>query len=285
MAADVAVRSIANSRRVPLSLPHDHNRRAWDARARRSDWFTEPIEDAAFARPLESLDQAGWLEGDVTRRRVLCLAAGGGRQGPLFAAAGAITTVFDLSAAMLARDVEVAAARGLDLRVVQGSMDDLSAFEPASFDIVCQPVSTCYVPDVGIVFREIARVVAPGGIYISQHKQPTSLQSDVRPSPGGYLLREPYYRREPLPPVSGTVVREEGTIEFLHRWEQLLGGICRAGFVIEDVLEPLLADPHGDPAGFARRSAFIPPYVRIKARRRQRATPPTNAPPLWMPGA
>ena len=49
--------------------------------------------------------------------------------------------------------------------------------------------------------------------------------------PRGYELIEPYYRSGPLPPVVGSPHREEGTLEYLHRWEELLGLMCRAGFV------------------------------------------------------
>ena len=142
---------------------------------------------------------------------------------------------------MLALDREVAAERGLNIRVIEASMDDLSALSADKFEIVLQPVSTCYVPDVAKVYREVVRVTAAGGLYISQHKQPTSLQAEVRPSGGGYHLTEPYYRTGPLPPVTGSPHREPGTLEYLHRWEELLGGLCRAGFVIEDVMEPLHA--------------------------------------------
>ena len=37
------------------------------------------------------------------------------------------------------------------------SMDDLSMFAAEEFDAVVHPVSTCYVPDVQPVFREVAR--------------------------------------------------------------------------------------------------------------------------------
>ena len=133
------------------------------------------------------------MPNDLTGKRVLCLAAGGGRQSALYAAAGAEVTVVDISREMLALDREVAAERGLNIRVIEASMDDLSALSADKFEIVLQPVSTCYVPDVAKVYREVARVTATGGLYISQHKQPTSLQAEVRPSGGGYHLTEPYY--------------------------------------------------------------------------------------------
>ena len=105
-------------------------------------------------------------------------------------------------------------------------MDDLSMFAPASFDVVVQPVSTCYVPDIVGVYRQVARIIVPGGLYISQHKQPASMQASIEPTRRGYEITEPYYRTGPLPMVSGSLHREEGTLEFLHRWETLIGGLC-----------------------------------------------------------
>ena len=71
----------------------------------------------------------------------------------------------------------------------------------------------------------------------------------------------------PLPAVTGSRHREEGTLEFLHRWEQLIGLMCRAGFVIEDLVEPMHSEPDAESGSFGHRSAFVAPYVRIKARR------------------
>jgi SAM-dependent methyltransferase len=246
---------------------HDHNRRAWDGMVREKQRFTIPARDEDFVDPLAKLDPLGWLGGDIRGRRLLCLAAGGGKHGPLYAAAGAMVTVVDLSHAMLELDRQVAAERKLELRTVLASMDDLAAFPPNAFDIVIHPVSTCYVPDVRPVYREIARVTRPGGVYISQHKQPASLQADTQPTARGYELNEPYYRSGPLPPVVGSHHREVGTLEYLHRWEELLGEMCRAGFVIEDLAEPLHAVRDATRGSFAQRSQFVAPYVRIKARR------------------
>ena len=251
----------------PHHPSHDHNRRAWDALVRRRQRFTRPAEDADFADPLAAVDGQGWLGSSIVGRRTLCLAAGGGRQAALYAAAGAIVTVVDISGEMLALDRQVAAERNLEIRTVETSMDDLAMFAPASFDLVVQPVSTCYVPKIAAVYREVARVTAAGGLYISQHKQPASLQADVRPSAGGYELIEPYYRSGPLPAVEGSSHREPGTLEYLHRWEELLGGLCRAGFAIEDLIEPVHAEPDAPRGSFAHRSRFVAPYVRIKARR------------------
>ena len=246
---------------------HEHNRRAWDARVRAGQAFTAPAQDKEFADPLRVVDGPGWLGGDIRGRNVLCLAAGGGRQAPLYAAAGAEVTVVDISSAMLELDRQVAAERGLQLRTVEASMDQLPMFGPGAFDIVIHPVSTCYVPDLDPVYAEVARIIAVGGLYVSQHKQPASLQASVQPTLAGYPLEQTYYRSGPLPQVEGSRHREAGTLEFLHRWEQLLGGMCRAGFAIEDLVEPQHADLDAAVGNFAHRCLYVAPYVRVKARR------------------
>jgi SAM-dependent methyltransferase len=260
---------------------HEHNRRAWDGRAEKGGRFTKPVGDEEVADPLAAVDGCGWLGGNIRGRRVLCLAAGGGRQSVLYAAAGAEVTVVDISAEMLALDRQVVAERSLNIRCVEASMDDLSALADASFDIVIQPVSTCYVPDVRPIFAEVARVIIAGGQYISQHKHPASLQATTRRTAEGYALRQSYYDRGPLPPVEGSKHREEGTLEYLHRIEELLGGMCQAGFVIEDVSEPLHADETAALNTFADRSRYLPPYLRINARR---AADGQSSERLWTPG-
>lgn len=252
-----------------MSDVHDHNRRAWDQRVRENRRFTRPVDPTELADPVKAIDP--WVAAEPpdgpAGKRVLCLAAGGGRQGILYANAGADVTVVDLSQAMLDVDDRVAADRGLPVRTVRASMDDLSMLGDGVFDIVVHPVSTCYLPDIAKVYSEVARVTRAGGLYVSQHKQPTSMQAHTEPVARGYELLEPYYREGPLPQVTGSVHREAGTLEYLHRWSALVGELCRAGFVIEDLSEPLHAKPESRPGTFGHRSCYVAPYVRLKARR------------------
>ena len=159
----------------------------------------------------------------------------------------------------------------------------LSVFEERSFDLVHQPVSTCYVPKIEDVYREIARVLRDGGLYISQHKQPASLQITHRTERQRFVIGIEYYRDGPLPQTDDVSYREPGATEYLHRTEQIVGGLCRAGFVIEDLIEPYRADPKASVTQFGYRGRFTPPYVRMKARRRSRGDSPGNKPQLWTP--
>lgn len=246
------------------------NEAAWDQMARQQNRLAKPARDEDFADPLGTVDGCGWLGGDIRGQAVLCLAAGGGRQGPIYAAAGAMVTVVDISEEMLKLDRAVAAEKGFTIRTVKASMDRLIGVGDHSFDIVIHPVSTCYVHDILAVYREVARVIRPGGLYVSQHKTPSSLQATLQPNSqsSNYEIERNYYSNRPVPPPTmANLIREPGTHEFVHRWEHLIGGMCQAGFVIEDLTEPNHAQPQAPSGSFGHRSSFIAPYVRIKARR------------------
>ncbi|WP_146392630.1 methyltransferase domain-containing protein [Allorhodopirellula solitaria] len=250
------------------------------------------VSDEELQDPLGTVDGVGWLGGNIRDWNVLCLAAGGGRQSCLYAAAGARVTVVDLSPAMLELDRQAAAQRKFPVRLIEGSMDDLSMLPRASFDLVIQPVSTCYLPDIASVYAQVAAVIRPGGLYVSQHKTPASLQSSAHRRDGHFTWLHDYYRTAPVPPPENPTavsqrLRENGAVEFLHRWEQLVGGMCRAGFHIEDLIEPKHATQDAAVNSFADRGAVIAPYVRIKARRRggseSRESTQQEKSNLWLP--
>ena len=184
---------------------------------------------------------------------------------------------------MLAIDREVAAERGLSVRTVEASMDDLSALAPASFDLVIHPVSTCYVPDILEVYRQVARVLVAGGLYISQHKQPTSMQASIEPAAHGYEITEPYYRSGPLAAGGGQLAsrgrhaRVPAPLGGDHR-RHVPRGIC-----IEDLVEPVHADETAAKGTFAHRSRYVAPYVRIKARRLGEVAGEAPAAKVWLP--
>lgn len=276
-----------------LSADDSHleaNRRAWDALVARRSALCKPASNEELAQPLRTVDPLGWLGPSIQGWQVLCLAAGGGRHSALYAAAGANVTVVDLSPAMLELDREVARARGLAIRVVQASMEQMPMLSDGEFDLVIHPVSTCYVPKLAPVFAEVARILRGNGLYVSQHKQPVSLQASMtRGADGTYGITHTYYRSSAVPPPTvnssaANRLRETGATEYLHRWEEIIGGICRSGFVIEDLVEPLHAKEEGEPNSFADRAKYVAPYVRIKARRiGNPATSTPSSTTLWLP--
>lgn len=122
-----------------------------------------------------------------------------------------------------------------------------------------------------------------GGLYISQHKQPTSPQITHRDAKDRYVLGIEYYQSGALPQVPDCSYRESGAVEYLHSWEELVGELCRAGFVLEDLSEPNRSDREAAPGHFAHRSRYVPPYVRLKARRQEREAVPSAPKIIWEP--
>ena len=173
---------------------------------------------------------ADWL-GNLQGRRVLCLAGAGGLQAPLLACAGADVTVLDLSERMLEKDREIAAREALDIRIEHGNMCDLSRFADESFDMVLNPPSLCYVPDVQQVFREVYRVLKPGGTFIMISMNPIAYVCDWDEATQCYkaVNRMPY--------SSSEHDNQGDWIEYGHTMESYLGGQIAAGFVITGYLE------------------------------------------------
>lgn len=171
-----------------------------------------------------------WL-GDVRGKRVLCLAGAGGLQSALLACAGAEVTVLDLSERMLDKDREAAAREMLDIRLERGNMCDLSRFVDGSFDLVLNPPSLCYVPDIMPVFREVYRVLRKGGTFIMCSMNPIAYICEWDAAQGCYkaVNRMPYNAAEHA---------DQGDwVEFGHTMESYLGGQIAAGFVITGYLE------------------------------------------------
>lgn len=187
---------------------------------------------------LFGFDQAippAWL-GDLQGRKVLCLAGAGGLQAPLLACAGAEVTVLDLSSKMLEKDREIAARDKLNIRIEQGNMCDLSRFEDESFDLVINPPSLFYVPDVEPVFREVYRVLRKGGSFIMCSSNPIAYVCDYDADAGCYkaVNRMPY---------RSTDHADQGDwIEYGHTMESYIGGQLRCGFVLTGYVEHQMED-------------------------------------------
>ncbi|HSL46600.1 MAG TPA: class I SAM-dependent methyltransferase [Anaerolineales bacterium] len=177
---------------------------------------------------------------------VLCLASGGGQQGPVLAAAGANVSIFDNSPAQLKQDQLVAEREALPLRTVEGDAADLSIFADESFDLVFNPVSTVFMPDVRAVWRECARVLRRGGILMTGFMNPVHYIFDLYKADEGILEVAhaiPYSDLESISKEELDEHMEKGLpVEFGHSLTDLLGGQLDAGFVITHMYEDYMLD-------------------------------------------
>lgn len=228
----------------------DHNRDAWDRQVDEGNEWTVPVTAAQVNEARHGNLQIvltptifvprDWFP-PLQGAKVLCLASGGGQQGPLLAAAGADVTVFDNSPRQLGRDREVAAREQLELTTVQGDMADLRVFESNTFDLIVHPVSNTFVPDVRPVWREAYRVLKPGACLLSGFDNPVIHLFDETEYDNGNLVvanRIPYSDTQSLSAVEISRRAAAGRpLEFGHTLDHQIGGQLEAGFSITGFYE------------------------------------------------
>jgi len=248
-----------------------YNREAWDREVREGvNRWTQPFGAEVIAKARQGEFSILLTENiPVPRRwfppledaRVLCLASGGGQQGPVLAAAGANVTVFDNSPAQLKQDQFVVEREALSLKTVEGDAADLSIFADESFDLIFNPCSTVFMPDVRPVWRECHRVLRHGGILMTGSTNPVHYIFDLFKADEGILevaYSIPYSDLTSLSEEDREEYLSKGLpVEFGHSLTDLLGGQCDAGFVITDLYEDVMTD---SPLG-----KYHPNYIATRA--------------------
>ncbi len=176
----------------------------------------------------------GWF-GALHGKRLLGLASGGGQQMPIFAALGAVCTVFDYSERQLAGERLVAEREGYAIEILRGDMTKPLPFADGSFDLIFHPVSNCYVEAVEPIWRECFRVLKPGGVllagldnginFLFAGEDETRVVNSLPFNP----LKNPEQMEQLLADDCG--------VQFSHTLDEQLGGQLRAGFRLTDLYE------------------------------------------------
>ncbi len=249
-----------------------YNREAWNRQVAQGNPWTVPVTPEVIAAARQGawsivLTETkpvprAWFPASLRGLDVLCLASGGGQQGPILAAAGANVTVLDNSPAQLARDRDVARRDNLRLRTVEGDMRDLSSFADASFDLIVHPVSNVFVPDVRPVWREAFRVLRPGGELLAGFMNPYEYVFDreqlERTGEAIARFSLPYSDLESLSTEERLrMFGPDAPLEWSHTLEDQIGGQLEAGFVLVGLYED---HRHDDPI-----ARFMPSYIATRA--------------------
>jgi len=247
----------------------NYNREAWDKQVAESNPWTIPVTPARIAAARQGEWSVvltatkpvprDWFP-ELKDADVLCLASGGGQQGPIIAAAGAKVTVFDNSPAQLSRDKEVSEREGLNITTVQGDMRDLSGFADQSFDLVFHPVSNLFAPEILPVWREAFRVLRKGGLLLAGFLNPDVYIFEMDKAEAGefevkYPL--PYSDIDSLDAEGRQRYLEKGwPLEYSHSMDEQIGGQLAAGLVITGFYQDTDEAPIG---------SYIPRYYTTRA--------------------
>ncbi|MBN1661340.1 MAG: class I SAM-dependent methyltransferase [Anaerolineae bacterium] len=250
-----------------------HNRAAWNRQVEMGNVWTVPVtpEQTAAARhgewaiyltPTKPVPR-DWFP-PLAGAEVLCLASGGGQQGPILAAAGAHITVFDNSPRQLAQDRMVAERDGIEIATIEGDMRNLSVLADERFDLIFHPVSNNFVPAVRPVWREAHRVLRPGGALLAGFGNPVVYLFDW---PAWEEKRSlvvthplPYSDLERLTPEEKARYHEQGDpFEFSHTLEEQIGGQLDVGFLLAGFYEDYTQNDDDILAG------YMPTFIATRA--------------------
>lgn len=231
-----------------------YNRKAWDAVAEKGDELyhamtPQQIEDARQGKwriritPTKAVPRE-WIE-PIAGKQVLCLAAGGGQQAPILAALGARVTVLDLSEKQLQRDRDIAASEGLDIKTVRGDMAALDALDDNQFDFVLNPCSVIFCDEVKPIWREVFRVLAPGGRFATGFINPLWYVFDAAKMDQGKLKARhkiPYSDLQLSAKKRARLIGPDRPLEFGHSLADLIGGQLEVGFQMTGFYEDRWGD-------------------------------------------
>jgi SAM-dependent methyltransferase len=176
------------------------------------------------------------LLGDVSGRDVLEVGCGSAPCARWLAEQGARVVGLDLSAGMLRYAAAAGEATGLAVPLVRANAERLP-FATGSFDIACSAFGAVpFVADVGELFRDVARVLRPGGSWVFAVTHPMRWIFPDDPGPDGLRVTSSYFDRTPYVEVDA-----DGRATYVEH-HRTLGDFVRAltgaGFTLLDLVEP-----------------------------------------------
>lgn len=223
----------------------EENSKIWDERSENNDTWSVPVTKEMIQNakegnwsivltPTKPVPKE-WFPENLKDKKILCLASGGGQQGPILAATGAEVTVFDNSTKQLEKDNFVAQRDNLKIKTVQGNMQDLSVFGDETFDCIIHPWSNGYIDNVLPVWKECARVLKKNGLLLSGFGNPIEYIFDSGKIDQGILKVKysiPYADIDHLDDPEIKQIVESGGYIWGHTLEDQIQGQIAAGFAI-----------------------------------------------------
>ncbi len=222
------------------------NRKAWNNEVKIKNYWTIPVDHKTISKAREGelsihltpekFVSKQWC--DKIKGEVLALASGGGQQAPQFAAKGCKVTLLDNSDLQLEQDRILMKKENLEAVILQGDMRDLSCFEDKSFDVVFNPVSVNFIPDVDPMYKEVYRVLKKGGYFFTAFANPILYTFDEKKEIEKQKLKIKYtLPYSDLTSLSKKELKKriekKDTLEFSHTLQRLIGDLLNLGFSME----------------------------------------------------
>jgi ubiquinone/menaquinone biosynthesis C-methylase UbiE len=246
----------------------EHNKNAWNTLVESKNRWTQiaspdSIEAAKKGHPAIVLTPTKtvpqeWL-GGLQGKRILALASGGGQQVPLLAAAGATVTVLDASPLQIEQDKKACEKYSLDAEYHVGFADNLKVFDPEQFDLVLNPCSSTFFPELEPVWAEVYRVLKKNGRFMTGFCNPVSFLFDPSPDrvyPPQLRFKMPYCDLQLTQAERDAYFGPDEPIETAHSLSAQLGGLCKVGFKMIDFYEDSWGDDKDQPL-----DSYLPLFI------------------------
>src|SRR5437870_5407329 len=166
----------------------------------------------------------------VLGKHVLEIACGGGQSAVHLATRGACVTGIDFSKAQLEHARAFARSKKASVHFLEADVQDLSMLDDGNFDIAFSAYALGFVEDIRRTFREVGRVLRPGGLFAFSWMSPLFAITEDR----GLLVKRSYFDRSPI-----VFEEKDGTeIDFHRTYGDWHRALTDAGFVVTDIVEP-----------------------------------------------
>jgi SAM-dependent methyltransferase len=186
---------------------------------------------------------------------------------------GCEVTVVDFSPQQLEIDRNVAERYDLPIRCVEGDISSLVLADEPPFDLVYQPISSCYISDLRSVYEHVYDLLRPRGLYRVEHWNSVHMRiwsEGFGPSMYSYSLP---VNGNPSDAIVTTVSAGPSGEDLLTSWtfphslSEQIGTLCDTGFVVRRFAEDAGGDVSAAVGTEEHLAAFVPPFFRLLARK------------------
>jgi len=128
------------------------------------------------------------------------------------------------------------------------------------------------VPDAARVITEVARVLAPSGIYVFSTMHPVALRMQETWTGTGWGFKQRYFDDGSVPFDDavwefGKVKVEARTLEYGHRTSDLVNACAKNGLLVDGLWEYSPSYEGGEPGSADELERQVPAFLEIRARR------------------
>ena len=226
-----------------MSKIHEANRQHWNSQA--TTWEERLNRDGRWRRcdkepelafEGETLATIREMVGNLHNKRVCIIGSGDNMAAYALSGLGAVVTSTDISEERLKLAADRAEILGVSIDFVRSDAADLGFADDSTFDLVCSTNGFfVWIADLNAVFREVSRILKPGGAYVFYDIHPFMRPWKEQVIP--IEMAKPYWDTGPFQESA------DGSYEFNWTLADLLNPLAQAGLRLKKVLESPTQDP------------------------------------------